>query len=299
MEVINLSKKKFESLEPYELPATIFNSEAKMYTLPIKNRWQTINKLLKRLYITNGPIFGNKLQTINSLIDSRSIIDIPEIVFPEKLAVVDYEVVGYTMEQIESINLETALRSYDVDAKTKIKYLRQIGEILEKMKIVRKFTEVKDFYLNDIHENNFVIENKTDNIRVVDIDSCKINGNLTFGSRYLSPMSMANQITKYKKETNGICGGFFIPTEDTELYCYIIMILNTLYGGGINRLPLEEFYSYLEYLNSIGISLELIEKFEKIVSNTHNENPYEFLEELIPFYGKAHQNVYKRVKNNI
>ena len=77
------------------------------------------------------------------------------------------------------------------------------------------------------------------------------------------------------------------------------MILNTLYGGGINRLPLEEFYSYLEYLNSIGISLELIEKFEKIVSNTHNENPYEFLDELIPFYGRTHQNVYKRVKNNI
>lgn len=47
MEVINLSKKRFESLEPYELPANIFNTEAKMYTLPIKNRWQTVNKILK------------------------------------------------------------------------------------------------------------------------------------------------------------------------------------------------------------------------------------------------------------
>ena len=81
MEVINLSKKRFESLEPYELPANIFNTEAKMYTLPIKNRWQTVNKILKRLYITSGPTFGNKLQTINSLIDLKEEIDIPEIVF--------------------------------------------------------------------------------------------------------------------------------------------------------------------------------------------------------------------------
>ena len=299
MKVISISKKRFENLEKYRLPSSIFNSEAVLYTLPIKNRWETINKLLKRLYVTTGPSFGNKLETINSLIDLQEKINIPEIVFPEKLAVVNYEVVGYTMEQIESINLETALRGDDIDAKTKIKYLRQIGEILEKMSNVRKFTPIKDFYLNDIHENNFIIETSSDNIRVVDIDSCKINGNFTFGSRYLSPMSMINQITKYKHETNGICGGFFIPTEDTELYCYIIMILNTLYGGGFNRLSLEEFYNYLEYLYSIGVSLELVDKFEKIVSNTHNENPYEFLEELIPLYGRAHQNVYRRVKNNI
>ena len=59
--------------------------------------------LLKRLYITNGPVFGNKLQTINSLIDARHIIDIPEIVFPEKLAVVDSKIVGYVMELVDSV----------------------------------------------------------------------------------------------------------------------------------------------------------------------------------------------------
>ena len=36
MEVINLSKKRFDALEPYELPTNIFNTEAKMYILPIK-----------------------------------------------------------------------------------------------------------------------------------------------------------------------------------------------------------------------------------------------------------------------
>ena len=296
MKVISISKKRFENLEKYQLPSSVFNSEAQMYILPIKNRWETINKLLKRLYVTSGPMFGNKLQTLNSLIDLQEEIDIPEIVFPEKLAVVNYEVVGYIMELVESINLETALRSCDVSPETKIKYLRQIGEIIEKMKMVRKYTKVKDFYLNDMHENNFIIDKKTDSIRIVDIDSCKINGNLTFGSRYLSPMSMVSNIPKYKPETNGICGGFITPTEDSELYCYIIMILNTLYGGGFNRLPLDEFYNYLEYLYSLGVDLELLLIFEKIFSNTHNENPYELLDTLTPVLQKSNKRVYSYVR---
>lgn len=296
MKVINISKNRFQNLEKYQLPPSVFNSEAQMYILPIKNKWETIYKILKRLYVTSGPMFGNKLETINSLIDLEGEIDIPEIVFPERLAIVNSEAVGYTMELVESINLETALRSYDVDAETKIKYLRQIGEILEKMKMVRKFTSVKDFYLNDMHENNFVIDINSDNVRVVDIDSCKINGNITFGSRYLSPMSMIANIPKYKKETDGRCGGFIKPSEDTDLFCYNIMILNTLFGGGFNRLTLEEFYNYIEYLYSLGVPLELIDIFEKIVSNNHNENPYELLDSLTKVMKKSNKHVFSYVR---
>jgi serine/threonine protein kinase len=180
MEIMNLSQKKFASLERYELPKDVFNTEAKMYVLPIKNRWNTVNKILKRLYVTNGPMFGNKLQTINSLIDSREKIDIPEIVFPEKLASVNSEIVGYVMELVNSDNLATYLNSPDISSERKIKYLKQIGEILEKMSKVRMYNGVEDFYLNDIHENNFVVDKDSDSVRVVDIDSCKINENLLY-----------------------------------------------------------------------------------------------------------------------
>ena len=121
MKIINISKNRFDKLEKYRLPSSIFNGEAQMYLLPIKNRWETLNKILKRFYITTGPMFGNKLQTINSLIDLQGEIDIPEIVFPEKLAIVDSTVVGYTMELIDSINLETALNSFDISSERKIK----------------------------------------------------------------------------------------------------------------------------------------------------------------------------------
>lgn len=296
MEIINLSQKKFNTLERYELPKEIFNTEAKMYVLPIKNRWNTVNKILKRLYVTNGPMFGNKLQTINSLIDLNKEIDIPELVLPEKLAAVDSEIVGYVMEMIESTNLETALKSYEVSPERKIKYLKQVGEILEKMRKVRKYKGIEDFYLNDIHENNFIVETSTDNVRVVDMDSCKINGNYTFGSRYLSPLSFISTTRKYHPEVNGICGGSFIPSYDTEIYCYIIMILNTLFGENIIRMTIPEFYNYLEYLNDIGVDLELLQKFEKILDNDPNENPYELLDCLKNHFGRARYNVYAKTR---
>ena len=84
METINLTKKRFESLNCYDLPNYVFNTEGTLYVLPIKNRWDTKLKLLKRLYLTNGNTFGNKLQTINSLIDNKD--SLPKV--PTKTAVI-------------------------------------------------------------------------------------------------------------------------------------------------------------------------------------------------------------------
>lgn len=296
MKTIAISKKKFESLKRLELPNHIINTEAVLYVLPSKNKWKQEDKLLKRFYIDEGVILGNKLLTINSLIDNKKEIGIEEIVFPEKLAIVNQKVVGYTMPLITSDNLQTILLKNNISPESKINYLKQIGIILEKMKLVREYTDIKDFYLNDMHEGNFIIERNTDKVKVIDIDSCKINNNFIFGSKYLSHYSLIKNISKYKIEEEFSCGGYFIPSEDTDLYCYTIMILNFLSGTNINKLSLDSYYNYLDYLYSIGIDKYLIDIFEKIVSNCHNENPYELLDYLTPFIGKANYNTYTKVK---
>ena len=51
MKILNMSKKKFDSLELLELPNHVFNTEGKIYILPSKNRWQSEIKLLKKLYL--------------------------------------------------------------------------------------------------------------------------------------------------------------------------------------------------------------------------------------------------------
>lgn len=310
METISLTKKRFESLTPYELPNYVYNTEGILYVLPIKNRWDTQMKLLKRLYLTNGQVFGNKLQTINSLIDNREELDMEEIVFPEKIATVGGEIVGFTMPLIDSINLSTALRTPSISYERKIKYLKQIGAIIEKMKLRREYTSVSDFYINDLHESNFIV-GTDDNIRVIDIDSCKINGNGIFASKYLSSKSFINEIYKYQKnhsqtkyEQNPYSyqkyytdmSGAFVPDENTDLYCYIIVILNFLYQDNVSKFTLEEFYNYIEYLQSIGLDKELLDIFDKIVSESTNENPYMLLDSLLPFIGRANHFVYSRVK---
>ena len=55
----------------------------------------------------------------------------------------------------------------------------------------------------------------------------------------------------------------------------------------------------IEYLYSIGVSHELINNFEKIVSDKqHNENPYQLLDELTPIFTQSNQHVYKYVRKN-
>ena len=303
METISLTKKRFESLEHYELPNYVYNTEGTLYILPIKNRWATQMKLLKRLYLTNGKVFGNKLQTINSLIDNKNELDIDEIVFPDKIATVGGEIVGFTMPLIESINLSAALRSREISNERKINYLKQIGMILEKMKLRREYTSISDFYINDLHESNFIVD-KEDNIKVIDIDSCKINDNGIFNSKYLSSKSFIREVYKYHKNhecnNNGYTyhkystdmSGAFIPDENTDLYCYIIVILNFLYGDNIQNFTLQEYYDYLEYLQYIGVDKELLSYFEKIATCSENENPYELIDTLIPHIGRSNYHVY-------
>lgn len=297
MQTLNISKKRFASLERYQLPNYIINSEANLYVLPEKNKWETKLKLLKSLYFTSGESFGQKLHTINTLIDNKEVINIPEIVFPEKIAVVNSEIIGFTMPLIESINLLEALKSNDISNEQKITYLKEIGLLLEKMKKVRAYTYIDEFYLNDMHEGNFIVDKNDNHVKVVDIDSCKINRNYIFSSKYLSRRSMINFVSKYQRNNPKSIGeGSFIPDENTDLYCYIIMILNFLYGESINMFTLEDFYSYLEYLDNIGLDKELLSIFELVVSNKQNENPYELLDSILPVLGKSNHNTYSYIR---
>ena len=131
-------------------------------------------------------------------------------------------------------------------------------------------------------------------LRVIDLDSCKIAGNMPFCSKYLSRMnpSISDLPGKYKL-SNFRCSGDIIPNKDTDLYCYIITVLNTLFGRETHRLPLETFYDYLEYLRRIGVSTELIDIISDIYSNKHNTNPRDLLDGLEPVFYKCHESVFK------
>ena len=128
-----------------ELPNTVYNTEGKIYIYEDKDKWDKRIHLVKRLYINSGPIFSNKLATVNSLVDYEGQIGIPEFVYPEKLLTVNREIVGFTMPYVPSTNLKEILTSSKTPAEVKIKYLKDIGTILEKMDEVRKYADLEDF----------------------------------------------------------------------------------------------------------------------------------------------------------
>lgn len=281
MKIVTISKRKFNELEKLPLSNTIFNTEAVLYLFQDKSKWKIEKKTFKKLYTDEGDSFGNKLMTVNALIDNKEFIDIDELVMPEKLVAVDDQIVGFTMPYIENTNLSDILKDNSISNKIKIDYLKEIGSILNKMKKVREHGEIKDFYLNDLHEANFVLNHNTNKINVVDMDSCKINGNKPFVAKYLTPCSpISDMNNKYIINDEFKYPGYIVANENSDLFCYNVMILNYLYKDTITKLNKEEYYTYLQYLMDIDFPFDLVTSFSKIYEYTDNVNSMEYLEEI-------------------
>ena len=276
MQIINMSKTKLNSLEPLILPKGVTSTECELF----KYNYYGKEKLLKKLYRTNGIIFANKLYTIEALNSNKD--NIPSnFTVPEVLVSINKQIEAFTMKYIKGINLSIILNDPTITYEEKINYLKSIGNILEQMKNIRKYTELKDFYIGDIHEDNFLVDTEKQEIFVADLDSCKIADNKSFPGRYLTTTSLLryNEI-KYSllDEPDRIAD--YKVTEETDIYCYIIMILNYLYDGRVDRLSIEEFYRFINYLDDIEVNKELIESFEKIVVGAPNVNPVNYLDTL-------------------
>ncbi len=276
MQIINMSKTKLNSLEPLILPKDVTSTECELF----KYNYYGKEKLLKKLYRTNGIIFANKLYTIEALNSNKD--NIPSnFIVPEVLVSINKQIEAFTMKYIKGTNLSIILNEPTITYEEKINYLKSIGNILEQMKNIRKYTELKDFYIGDIHEDNFLVDTEKQEIFVADLDSCKIADNKSFPGRYLTTASLLryNEI-KYSllDEPDRIAD--YKVTEETDIYCYIIMILNYLYDGRVDRLSIEEFYRFINYLDDIEVNKELIESFEKIVVGAPNVNPVNYLDTL-------------------
>ncbi len=76
-----------------------------------------------------------------------------------------------------------------------------------------------------------------------------------------------------------------------------MIILKFLYQYDVINMNPDEFYDYLEYMSDLGISKELIDIFSTILINKDNINPYEYLEELIPYYNKLNRKAFVRARS--
>ena len=290
MQIINMSKTKLNSLEPLILPKNVTSTECELFKYPYYGK----EKLLKKLHRTDGIIFANKLYTIEALNANKDSMP-SNFVLPESLVSINKKIEAFTMKYIKGINLSVILNNPDITYEEKIHYLKSIGRILEQMQNIRKYTNLNNFYLGDIHEDNFLVKRDKQEIYIVDLDSCKIAGNKSFPGRYLTNSSLIKyNNTKYQtlSQTDDLAD--YKIDENTDIYCYIIMILNYLYDGRVDRLSLDKFYDFINYLEDIKVNIELIECFNKIVVGGNNINPCNYLDTLTPKQGAGARRLYKK-----
>ncbi len=290
MQIINMSKTKLNSLEPLILPKNVTSTECELFKYPYYGK----EKLLKKLHRTDGIIFANKLYTIGALNANKDSMP-SNFVLPESLVSINKKIEAFTMKYIKGINLSVILNNPDITYEEKIHYLKSIGRILEQMQNIRKYTNLNNFYLGDIHEDNFLVERDKQEIYIVDLDSCKIAGNKSFPGRYLTNSSLIKyNNTKYQtlSQTDDLAD--YKIDENTDIYCYIIIILNYLYDGRVDRLSLDKFYDFINYLEDIKVNIELIECFNKIVVGGNNINPCNYLDTLTPKQVAGARRLYKK-----
>ena len=296
MKIITISKKKFQELKKIDLSREIFNTEGTVYDFEYRGE----KKILKTLYTLTGHTFANKLYTIEMLDSNKEYLP-SSFYIPDYLCAVDGKVIGFTIPKIEGINLSTILNDRSINYKEQIYYLKKIGEILNQLHNIRKYTPLNSIYINDLHESNFIVDNNNRELKVIDLDSCKICSNEPFAARFLTPVSMISEVEKYKINEDPHSNGYIVPNSDSDLYCYAMIILNYLYGEKINNIGIENFYEYLNYLNSIGVNKELLDIFSKLlVSNCKNENPINYLDSLTNTQiCRSKKVVYEKTKDKI
>lgn len=276
MKIISLSQRKFKDLTKLDLPKEVFNTEAIIYNFRYKGK----DKIFKKLYNASGSSFASKLYTIEMLSSNKEYLP-DNFCIPTELLSVGGVIEGPVMPKIDGENLSVILKNKKLDTKMQIFYLKLIGELLNKLKYVRSNAALSNFYLNDLQDSNFLVNLEQKKLYVVDLDSAKVSQNTVCPSRFLNENALLNNaLGKYKLSENEDEFGYINADENTDLYCYMIIILNYLYGENINNVDIVKFYDYLNYLEHIGVDKELVSAFSKILTYKNNENPVEILSSL-------------------
>lgn len=286
MRKVAMSYKELSNLKHLKLDDSITHTESILSVLSTEDG----EKLVKELAVCEGEGYDNKLYTIEQLEKLKHLLNIEEFVYPDGILIVDGHIEGFTFPLINGRNLSLVLSDKNITHEDKIKYLKQIGEVLEKTKKFRKKYKNESFYIGDLHEDNLLVEEKTESIKVVDLDSCKVTGNFSSPSKHLyANRNIRDDEYQYKYP---FYNHLFETNENTDLLCYDTIILNYISKYNIGYLKVDDYYKYLDYLDSLGYPKPILDSFCKIYSNEDNDNVYELIDNL-PDNFMASYNIFK------
>lgn len=274
MEIVNMTSMDISNLN--KLSLDFFNAKGDLLIYKYNN----VFRLLKLLDDFTLEEFQKHFNAVNLLNKYRDYMP-NGFVIPEFLVKVDENIKYFAMDYVYGNNLRGVLKDKDISLKNKKKYLKRIGTILKQMDDIRCNSELRNFYLADIHEDNFIVD-KRGVLHTIDLDGGKFSGDNNPVVKYLSPMSLLSKSnnSKYKLDMSNPYFASYIIDRNTDIYCYNIIVLNYLYNGKINNVSIDEFYRFLNKMNDIGIDKELLGSFDRLFSDGDNINPCDYIDTL-------------------
>lgn len=281
MDIINMSSKQITS----NITLDSYNTSGYLKIVNYFNRKMVLKKIdpIRCDEVISKVLFLNRYK---NLMPSNFVI-------PEFLVLLDNKDLYMAIDYINGNNLGDVLKDKNINIRDKKIYLSYIGNTLEEMRHMRENPLLSDFCLGDLHEDNFIVSNKK--LYTIDLDDIKIDSISPIVS-YLQVGSLFSYLhtDKYIIEDYNPYFVKYKVDYNTDMYCYIMVILNFLYGDNVNNMNINDFYCYLDYLYKIGIDSSLLECFNSISSSDDNINPMNYIDSLTSnqFY-RAKKIVYK------
>jgi len=219
-------------------------------------------------------IMSKKLYTVTTLDTLDEYKNIEELIIPDSIIYVDGNIAGFACPIVYNHkNLGVLINNPNVPLETKLSYIKQMGDIIDKVERV-EYPNNK-FQFGDLNEFNFIID-KDKKVKAIDLDSAYLGiGEPLNMAYYLLKNKYIKSIPeKYKATKKGIV----IPSNNTDLYCYNMIILNALSKNNLHRVDIQTFYEYLDYIKDLNLPSDLIESINNIYIPKDNINPKDCLE---------------------
>lgn len=274
MKIIKLKDSDINELKEFKID--LYLNESKLY-------FYNNDQLLKIFKNSHKEYIINKMYIINKLFYIKKYLDTNNYIMPNNIVRFNGFNSGYTMNYINnSNNLKIIMDSNNISIEDKVYFLKQIAYILLETENNNILKDI-GFHLSDIHEGNFIFDNKDKKIKCVDMDSSFINGSLTSNSKFLTyNYKLWDYEKKYPLIEDGIEKGNIIPNNNTTILSFYYMFLNLLTNKESYNFSKIGTYKLIEEMKNIGFSNELINALELIYTNKDNYIDKEIIESITP-----------------
>lgn len=280
MKTLELNQTEFKQLEPFHLIEGTLEKESDLYYMP--GNKNEIIKVYKNYQ--NKRYMAEKMATNANLLKYTSELSFPELLTPSGILKVDNEIVGTIYPRIKGYTTRIYFYTFYCPIKVKIEILRKIGTLLEKIKNTNPLYNAA---FSDVHVDNFMVTGFPSNniknspnfkIMACDTDSMKLLDTPGITGYYLYDADKLGDYDKYPLDEDG----FVIPSSNTDIFCYIMMIFDLISRSEyVYCLNEDEYYRYIDYLDKIGFDSKLLESFASVYDdNIDNISPLPYLDSL-------------------